>query len=85
VIYLIKYYPEPPDNTEWELEWGRFPGQWSVASREAGSTAWYFSKELGSAGYEALLKHFGLWERRADFPENKVIKMSPADLNNAEV
>lgn len=79
-IYCIRYSALPEDGTYREMEWGRFPGKWSVASKEVGSSLWDFSEYIDEDGYNTILLHFGIFSFKKELPLDKIKFMSPARL-----
>ena len=53
---------------------------WVRSVKEYTSSTWEEEGELNQVAYEALLKHFGLEERAAKFPIDKIATMSPKKL-----
>jgi hypothetical protein len=78
--YSILYSDSEGDifYTEHAVDWNWLvKGRWACSEKELGS-GWYLAGELDSGAYQALLEHFGL--NATEFPLEKVISMSPAEL-----
>lgn len=66
--------------TEHAIDWcWLIPRRWTTSDKEVGS-GWYPKEGLDNTAYLALLKHFGLEDYTDEFPLEKVISMSPAEL-----
>lgn len=56
------------------------PDQWARSDQDGPGGAWQTIKGLDNKAYRALLEHFGLEDYADEFPMEKVIFMSPAEL-----
>jgi len=56
------------------------PDQWARSDKDGPGNRWYTTEGLDNNAYQALLKHFWLEDYADEFPIEKVIFMSPAEL-----
>lgn len=76
-----KNHNNPDGNSELDWCWPE-PGRWGTAWRENPDSKWQ-KGEFDEEAYLALLEHFGLLERHEEFPQSRLINMSPESLLDA--
>lgn len=79
--FSVKYHhPHYPDEV-WAADWDwEFPRVWARSWTEKYTIHWYPIAGLDEYARKAILEKFGLWEWQEEFPIEKLLRMSPAEL-----